>query len=165
MASKAHPPPRTTRATVSLAEQNVALRLHPYDVDPHRPAYGAAVAAALGVDPARVFKTLVATVDGRGLAVGVVPVAASLDLKAFAAALSGKKASMAEPAAAERATGYVTGGISPFGQRSPLPIVVDESADALSTMYVSAGRRGLQVEVSPADLMRLTSAVVARIAA
>ncbi|HEY6594243.1 MAG TPA: Cys-tRNA(Pro) deacylase [Asanoa sp.] len=165
MASKAKPPPRTTRATATLTKQKVAFSLHPYDVDPHQPAYGVAVAAALGVDPARVFKTLVATVDGRGLAVGVVPVAASLDLKAFAAALGGKKAAMAEPAAAERATGYVTGGISPFGQRSRLPIVVDESAIALSTMYVSAGRRGLQVEVSAADLARLTSAVVAGIAA
>jgi Cys-tRNA(Pro)/Cys-tRNA(Cys) deacylase len=154
-----------TPATTLLTRQKVGFTLHPYDVDPHQPAYGAAVAAALGVDPARVFKTLVAIVDGRGLAVGVVPVAASLDLKAFAAALGSRKAAMAEPAAAERATGYVTGGISPFGQRSRLPIVVDESAIAPSTMYVSAGRRGLQVEVSPADLVRLTSAVVAAIAA
>jgi Cys-tRNA(Pro)/Cys-tRNA(Cys) deacylase len=154
-----------TPATALLTRQKVAFTVHPYDVDPHQPAYGSAVAAALGIDPALVFKTLVATVDGSRLAVGVIPVAATLDLKSFAAALGGKKAAMAEPAAAERATGYVTGGISPFGQRSRLPIAVDASATGLSTMYVSAGRRGLQVQVSPADLVRLTSAVVAGIAA
>ena len=157
MASKGTP------ATALLTKQKVAFALHAYEVDAHQPAYGEAVAAALGVDPARVFKTLVATVDGR-LAVGVVPVAATLDLKAFAAALGGKRGAMAEPAAAERATGYVTGGISPFGQRSRLPIAVDASAADLPAMYVSAGRRGLQVSVAPDDLVRLTGATVAAIA-
>jgi Cys-tRNA(Pro)/Cys-tRNA(Cys) deacylase len=152
-----------TPATALLTRQKVAFALHAYEVDAHQPAYGEAVAAALGVDPAQVFKTLVATVDGR-LAVGVVPVAATLDLKAFAAALGGKRGAMAEPAAAERATGYVTGGISPFGQRSRLPIAVDVSAADLPAMYVSAGRRGLQVSVAPDDLVRLTGATVAAIA-
>jgi Cys-tRNA(Pro)/Cys-tRNA(Cys) deacylase len=153
-----------TPATALLARQKVAHALHTYDVDAHQPAYGEVVAAALGVDPAAVFKTLVAVVDGGRLAVGVVPVARSLDLKAFAAALGGKKAAMAEPAAAERATGYVTGGISPFGQRSRLPVAVDASAADLPLMYVSAGKRGLQVSVAPDDLLRLTAATVAPIA-
>jgi Cys-tRNA(Pro)/Cys-tRNA(Cys) deacylase len=156
---------RSTPATTRLVSAKVPFTLHAYDVDPHQPAYGEAVAAALGVDPAWVFKTLVATVDGDRLAVGVVPVAASLDLKAFAAAVGGKKAAMADPAAAERATGYVTGGISPLGHRTRLPVAVDESAAALSTMYVSAGRRGLQVELAPPDLIRVAAATVAPIAA
>lgn len=147
-----------------LTKQKVAFTLHTYAVDPHQSGYGSAVAAALGVDPATVFKTLVAVVDGDRLAVGVVPVASTLDLKAFAAALGGKKAAMAEPAAASRATGYVTGGISPFGQRSRLPVAVDASAAALAEMYVSGGKRGLQLAVAPADLIRLTGAVVAPIA-
>jgi Cys-tRNA(Pro)/Cys-tRNA(Cys) deacylase len=110
-----------------------------------------------------VFKTLVASVDGR-LTVGVVPVSGSLDLKALAVAVGGKRGSMADPADAQRATGYVTGGISPFGQRSRLPVVVDASARDWPTVYVSGGRRGLQVEVAPADLIRLTSATEAPIA-
>jgi Cys-tRNA(Pro)/Cys-tRNA(Cys) deacylase len=153
-----------TPATALLGRHKVAFTLHPYDVDPRRPAYGEAVAAALGVDPAVVFKTLVAVVDGGRLSVGIVPVASTLDLKALAAALGGKKAAMAEPAAAERATGYVTGGISPFGQRSRLPAAVDASAADLPLMYVSAGRRGLQVAVAPRDLVRLTGATVVPIA-
>jgi Cys-tRNA(Pro)/Cys-tRNA(Cys) deacylase len=111
-----------------------------------------------------VLKTLVATVDGR-LAVGIVPVSGTLALKALAAALGGKRGAMAEPVAAERATGYVTGGISPFGQRSRLPIVVDASAAQWPTVFVSGGRRGLQVEVAPADLISLTGAIVANIGA
>ncbi len=109
------------------------------------------------------FKTLIATVDGR-LSVGIVPVSGSLDLKALAVALGGKRGAMAEPAAAERATGYVTGGISPFGQRTRLPIVVDASVRNWPTVFVSGGRRGLQVEISPDDLARLTGATVADIA-
>jgi Cys-tRNA(Pro)/Cys-tRNA(Cys) deacylase len=145
-----------------LAKEKVAYTAHPYEVDPRAESYGEAAAAALGVPPARVFKTLVASVDGR-LAVGVVPVTGSLDLKALAAALGAKRATMAEPAAAERATGYVTGGISPFGQRTRLPLVVDASAADWPTVYVSGGRRGLQVEIAPADLIRLTGADVAPI--
>ena len=146
-----------------LTREKVPFTTHPYDVDPKTPAYGEAVAAALGIDPPRVFKTLVASVDGQ-LGVGVVPVARSLDLKALAAALGGKKAAMAEAAAAERATGYVTGGISPLGQRSRLPVVLDESAMGHETIFVSAGKRGLQLELAPSDLVHLTGAAVASIA-
>jgi Cys-tRNA(Pro)/Cys-tRNA(Cys) deacylase len=153
-----------TPATALLTRQRVAFTPHTYEVDPRAASYGEAAAAALGVDPSRLFKTLVTTVDGR-LTVGVVPVSSSLDLKALAAAVGGKRAAMAEPAAAERATGYVTGGISPVGQRSRLPIVIDASASELSTMYVSGGRRGLQIELSPADLVQVTDATLAPIAA
>jgi Cys-tRNA(Pro)/Cys-tRNA(Cys) deacylase len=141
----------------------VAFTLHEYVVDPNAPSYGEGAATAIGVDPARLFKTLVADVDGR-LTVGVVPVTGSLNLKALAAAAGGKRAAMADPAQAERATGYVTGGISPFGQRSRLPIIVDSSTADWPTVYVSAGRRGLQVEVAPADLIALTGATAAAIA-
>ena len=126
-------------------------------------SYGEEAAAALGVDPRRVFKTLVADVDG-ALTVAVVPVDASLDLKALAAAVGGKRATMAEPAAAERATGYVVGGISPLGQRRRLRTVVDASALDFATVLVSAGRRGVDVELAPADLVRLTGAGTAPIA-
>jgi len=151
-----------TPATALLTKRKVPFTAHPYEVDPRAESYGEAAAAALGVPPGRVFKTLVATVDGR-LAVGVVPVTGSLDLKALAAAIGAKRAAMAEPAAAERATGYVTGGISPFGQKTRLPLVVDTSATDWPTVYVSGGRRGLQVEVAPADLIGLTGATVAPI--
>jgi Cys-tRNA(Pro)/Cys-tRNA(Cys) deacylase len=153
-----------TPATALLARAKVPHTLHPYEHDPRAGSYGAEAAAALGVPPGRLFKTLVAAVDGR-LAVAVVPVAGTLDLKALAAALGGKKAAMAEPAAAERATGYVTGGISPLGHRQRLPVVVDASAADWPTVYVSAGRRGLQLELAPADLVRLAAATVAPIAA
>jgi Cys-tRNA(Pro)/Cys-tRNA(Cys) deacylase len=146
-----------------LTRQKVDYTVHTYEVDPNAPSYGEAAASALGVEPARVFKTLVATLDGQ-LVVGVVPVSGTLDLKALAAAAGGKRAAMALPAAAERATGYVTGGISPFGQRSRLRTVVDESAIRWPSMFVSGGRRGLQVEVAPADLVRLTEATLGRIA-
>jgi len=116
----------------------------------------------LDVPPERVFKTLLAKVDGR-LVVAVVPVGGSLDLKALAAAVGGKRAEMAEAAEAERATGYVVGGISPLGQRKALPTVVDETASSFGTVLVSAGRRGLEVELAPGDLVRLTSARLAQI--
>jgi Cys-tRNA(Pro)/Cys-tRNA(Cys) deacylase len=151
-----------TQATVLLTKQRIAFTAHRYEVDEHATSYGEAAAAALGVPPGRVFKTLVATVDGR-LTVGVVPVSGSLDLKALAAAVGGKRGSMADPADAQRATGYVTGGISPFGQRSRLPVVVDVSARGWPTVFVSGGRRGLQVEVAPDDLIRLTAATEADI--
>ena len=156
MASKGTP------ATALLSKRKVTFTLHEYVVDPGAASYGEGAAAAIGVDPARVFKTLVAEVDGK-LTVGVVPVTGVLNLKALAAAVGGKRAAMAEPAAAERATGYVTGGISPFGQRSRLPIVLDSSARKWPTVYVSAGKRGLQVEVAPVDLVEITSAAVADI--
>jgi Cys-tRNA(Pro)/Cys-tRNA(Cys) deacylase len=153
-----------TPATVLLAKAKIPFTLHPYAHDPRSAAYGEEAAEALGVDPARIFKTLIATVEGR-LACAVVPVAARLDLKAFAAALGGgKRAELADPAAAARATGYVIGGISPLGQRSRLPVLVDASAEAFDTVYVSAGRRGLQVELAPADLLRAADAAFAPIA-
>lgn len=143
-----------TPATALLAKGRVAHVLHSYEHGSGQ-AYGPEAAEELGLDPGRVFKTLVADVDGR-LTVAVVPVSASLDLKALAAAVGGKRARMAEVAAAERATGYVAGGISPLGQRKRLPTVIDASAQALDTMFCSAGRRGLEVELAPADLARLT---------
>jgi Cys-tRNA(Pro)/Cys-tRNA(Cys) deacylase len=152
-----------TPATALLARQKVSHRLHPYQVDPDTPNYGAKVAAALGVPAAQVFKTLVAEVDG-ALTVAVVPVTGELNVKALAAAVGGKRAALADRTVAERATGYVRGGISPLGQRRRLPTVVDESAQAFPTVFVSAGRRGLQVELSPADLVRLTNATLAPIA-
>jgi Cys-tRNA(Pro)/Cys-tRNA(Cys) deacylase len=152
-----------TPATALLAKAKVPFTLHPYEHDPRSQAYGEEAAEALGVDPARIFKTLIATVEGK-LACAVVPVAARLDLKAFAAALGGKRAEMADPAAAARATGYVVGGISPLGQRSRLRVVVDESASRFETVYVSAGRRGLQVELAPGDLVRVADAELAPIA-
>ncbi|MFD5246662.1 Cys-tRNA(Pro) deacylase [Amycolatopsis sp. NPDC058340] len=152
-----------TPATALLAKQKVAHALHAYDHDPRAESYGLEAVEALGLDPARVFKTLVAEVDGK-LTVGVVPVTGQLDLKALAAAAGGKKAKMADPAAAQRATGYVLGGISPLGHRSRLPVVVDSSAEKFETVHCSAGRRGLEVELAPGDLVRLTGAVVAPIA-
>jgi Cys-tRNA(Pro)/Cys-tRNA(Cys) deacylase len=146
-----------TPATVLLAAQKVAHGLHPYTVSPEAPHYGALVAEALGVAPESLFKTLVTEVDG-ALTVAVVPVTGELDLKALAAVAGGKRAAMADRAVAERATGYVRGGISPLGQRKRLPTVIDASALDLPLMYVSAGRRGLQVSLAPADLIRLTGA-------
>ncbi|WP_375476689.1 Cys-tRNA(Pro) deacylase [uncultured Jatrophihabitans sp.] len=153
-----------TPATAQLTRAEITYTLHPYEHDPRAQSYGEEAAAALGVEPARLFKTLIASVDGR-LACGVVPVAARLDLKAFAAALGGKRAELAEPAAAARATGYVVGGISPIGQKSRLRVVVDESAARFATVFVSAGKRGLQVELAPADLLRAAGATTAPIAA
>jgi Cys-tRNA(Pro)/Cys-tRNA(Cys) deacylase len=141
----------------------VAHSVHSYDHDPRHGAYGLEASDALGVAPERVFKTLVAEVDGV-LTVGVVPVAGHLDLKALAAAAGGKKAVMADVAAAERATGYVAGGISPLGQRRRLPVVIDSSALAFATIFCSGGRRGLEIELAPADLVRATGAQMAAIA-
>ena len=117
----------------------------------------------LGLDPATVFKTLVADVDSK-LTVAIVPVERQLDLKALAAAVGGKRAQMADVKQAERTTGYVAGGISPLGQRKPLPTVIDQSALAHPAVHVSGGRRGLEIELAPADLIRLTNAVAAPIA-
>ena len=146
-----------------VAKAKVEHRIHEYDHDPAAPSYGLEAAEQLGVDPAGVFKTLVAEVDGR-LAVAVVPVAARLDLKALAAAAGGRKAVMAEPVAAERATGYVVGGISPLGHRKRLPVFLDESMQNRPTVLVSAGRRGLELELSPADLAHLSSGTFAALA-
>jgi len=153
-----------TPAVRALETAKTAHSLHEYDpaegAEGH--GYGEIAVAALGADPAQVFKTLVTRVDG-ALTVAVVPVSGQLDLKALATATGGRKAAMADPADAERSSGYVRGGISPLGQRKQLPTVVDESALGFATIIVSAGRRGLQVELSPADLVRLTRARTAAI--
>lgn len=151
-----------TPATVALTAAGVDFTLHSYDHDPSHPSYGEEAAEAMGVSPDRVFKTLVAEVDG-ALVVAVVPVAGSLDLKALATAVGGKRAAMADPVLAERTTGYVRGGISPLGQRKKLRTVLDESASSHTTICISAGRRGLEVELSPGDLTKLTAAALAPI--
>jgi Cys-tRNA(Pro)/Cys-tRNA(Cys) deacylase len=156
-----------TPATQMLARDGAPHMLRAYDHDPTARgrglSFGMEAALALGLEPAQVFKTLLSDVDGK-LVVAVVPVDRSLDLKALASAVRGKRAVLAEPAAAERATGYVLGGISPLGQRHRLPTVVDASALDWPTVLVSAGRRGLDVELAPADLVRLTDAVTAAVA-
>ncbi|HUO45263.1 MAG TPA: Cys-tRNA(Pro) deacylase [Acidimicrobiia bacterium] len=149
-----------TQALDFLARSGVLYRVHPYELTPTEATYGEAVAATLGVDPERVFKTLVAVVDGSAT-VAIVPVNALLSLKNLARATGGKKAVMASPTDAERWTGYVVGGISPFGQKRKLPTLIDMSAESLDTMYVSAGQRGLQVELSPSDVVKLTHAQLA----
>lgn len=159
---KKHQQPGGTPATVALTASGTAFTVHSYDHDPSSPSYGEEAAEALGVSPDRVFKTLVADVDGE-LVVAVVPVAGSLDLKSLASAVGGKRAAMADPAAAERTTGYVRGGISPLGQRKRLRTVLDASAEKHPTICVSAGRRGLEVELTPTALTTLTQATLAPI--
>lgn len=151
-----------TPATVALERAGVEHSLHPYDHDERAASYGEEAAAALGLDPRTVLKTLLAETDA-GLVVAVVPVSGSLDLKALAAAVGRKRATMADPRAAERATGYVVGGISPLAQRTRSTTVVDASALEHERVWVSAGRRGLDVGLAPADLVRLTDALVAAV--
>ena len=151
-----------TPATVALERAGVTFTVHAYDHDPRSTSYGLEAADALGLDPDRVFKTLLADVDGE-LVVAVVPVSGQLDLKALAAALGGKRAAMADPAVAERTTGYVVGGISPIGQRKRLRTVVDETAVTRPAVYVSGGRRGMDLGLDPSDLVRVLDAHVARI--
>jgi Cys-tRNA(Pro)/Cys-tRNA(Cys) deacylase len=146
-----------TLALLALARAQVAFQTHEYDLTASEPSYGESVAATLGVPPARLFKTLVAEVDGKPV-VAIVPVSRQLVLKALAGAAGGKRAKMAEAADAERWTGYVTGGISPFGQKRRLPFFVDASLSEHASVYVSGGRRGLQVEVAPDDLIALQAA-------
>ncbi|TCO52162.1 Cys-tRNA(Pro)/Cys-tRNA(Cys) deacylase [Kribbella antiqua] len=152
-----------TPATVALTKAKVEFSTHAYDHDPNAKSYGLEAAEALGLAVEQVFKTLLVEVDGK-LTVGVVPVDKQLDLKAIAAAAGGKKAVMADPAAAERTTGYVVGGISPIGQKRALPTVVDATATDHATVYVSGGRRGLDIGLSPADLITITKARTAPIA-
>ena len=147
-----------TPAIAAGRRAGVQYRVHAYEHDPRSASYGLEAAEKLGVDPARVLKTLVVDVDGL-IAVAVLPVAARLDLGSL-----GKRASLAAAQDAERATGYVTGGISPLGQRKRLRTFVDESASTWETIYVSAGRRGLEIELAPVDLVGLTGARIARIA-
>ena len=152
----------STPATVALDRAGVPYSRHPYEHDPAAASYGLEAAAALGVEPSRVFKTLLVD-TGTTLAVGVVPVDGQLDLKAVAAALGVKSVTMADPAAAERSTGYVVGGISPVGQKRALPTVIDETAYGFGTIYVSGGRRGFDIGLSPEDLASVTRARRARI--
>ena len=153
---------RGTTATVALKRAGISFAVHEYAHDPRHESYGLEASQALGISPERVFKTLIAEVDGT-LVAGVVPVTCQLDLKALAAAAGGKKAAMAPVPAAERATGYVAGGISPVGQRKRLPVLIEESAMSFTTVFCSAGRRGLEIELAPADLVRAAGATVARI--
>ncbi len=152
-----------TPATVALTAAGLAFELHPYEHDPAAASYGLEAAEALGVEPDRVFKTLLADTE-LGLVVGVVPVTGLLDLKALAAAVGAKRATMADPAVAERRTGYVVGGISPVGQKTRHPTVVDETAQLFDTVFVSGGRRGLDIELAPADLLTATGGTYAAIA-
>lgn len=153
-----------TPATVLLTRLGIEYRTLSYTHDPSADHYGTEAAEKLEVDPARVFKTLMVDVGSR-LAVAVVPVSRSLSLKAMAAACGSKRASMADPAAAERRTGYVLGGISPLGQKNPSPLVLDASALGFDAILVSGGRRGLEIELSPADLLRATGGTTAALAA
>ena len=162
--------PGGTPATVALTAAGIAFEVRSYEHDPRAASYGTEAAEALGVDPARVFKTLLASLDpstGSGqrarLVVGIVPVTGQLDLKALARALGGSRAAMAEVAAAERATGYVAGGISPVGQKRSHDTVLDASALDHATILVSGGRRGFDLELAPADLVAITGAVTATI--
>jgi len=151
-----------TPATVALTAAGVAHTVHAYPHDPRATSYGLEAAEALGLDPARVHKTLMAMVDGT-LTVAIVPVSGQLDLKALARAVGGSKAVMADPAVAQRVTGYVVGGISPLGQRRAHPTVLDERALSWPTIFVSGGKRGLDLELAPADLVRITGALTAAI--
>ena len=161
MAKKARTPGGTP-ATVALAAAGIAFEIRSYSHDPRSASYGSEAAEALGVEPERVYKTLLASLDGH-LVVGIVPVSGHLDLKGLARALGGSKAVMAAVADAERATGYVAGGISPVGQRRSHPTVLDGSALDFATILVSGGRRGFDIELAPTDLVAITGAVIATI--
>ena len=147
---------------MALTAAGVIFSQHAYEHDPGARSFGLEAAEVLGLPPEQVFKTLLVD-TGAGLAVAIVPVAGQLDLKAMAAAVGAKRVTMADPAAAQRSSGYVVGGISPIGQKRALPTVVDESAELFEVVYVSGGRRGLDVGLSPTDLVRVTHAVVADI--
>ncbi|MGO4299931.1 Cys-tRNA(Pro) deacylase [Leifsonia sp. RAF41] len=152
-----------TPATVALTAAGIPFTAHPYEHDRAAPSFGLEAASALGVEPDRVFKTLLADTD-LGLVVGVVPVTGMLDLKALAAAVGAKRAVMADPAVAERRTGYVVGGISPVGQKTRHTTVVDETAQLFDTVFVSGGKRGFDIELSPDDLLAATDGTFAAIA-
>ena len=153
----------STPATVALRAAGIAFTEHAYAHDPAVTDYGREAADLLGVEADRVFKTLLADVDGR-LVVGIVPVTGKLDLKHLAAAVGGKRGAMADPAVAERRTGYVVGGISPIGQKTPHPTVLDETAELYASIFVSGGRRGFDIELAPADLLAVTNGRIAAIA-
>jgi Cys-tRNA(Pro)/Cys-tRNA(Cys) deacylase len=149
-----------TPAVAALTRAGIPFTVHEYDHDPRATSFGLEAAEALGVDPDQVFKTLLADLDG-SLVVAVLPVSAKLDLKALARALGGSRAAMADPKAAERATGYVTGGISPVGQKRTHRTVLDETSMMWDAIYVSGGRRGLDLAIAPADLVEATGAITA----
>ncbi|MEO7369970.1 MAG: Cys-tRNA(Pro) deacylase [Ilumatobacteraceae bacterium] len=152
-----------TPAIVALVAAGVSFEVHEFDVDPAERHYGQAAAIALGVELERVFKTLIATVDDHDHAVGIVPVSGQLSLKELAAAVNGKRAEMCLPETAQRLTGYVVGGISPFGQKRTLPVVIDETCVLFDTIFVSGGRRGLDIEIAPDDLLSVLTAIAAPI--
>jgi Cys-tRNA(Pro)/Cys-tRNA(Cys) deacylase len=154
-----------TPAIKTAEKARIVFTVHDYEHDPNADSYGLEAAAALGVDETRVFKTLLVSLQGgtAPLAVGIIPVTTQLNLKAFAAAAGAKKASMADPKQAERVTGYIVGGISPLGQKKRLPTIIDTSATECDTVYVSAGRRGLEIELAPNDLQSLCTATLANI--
>jgi Cys-tRNA(Pro)/Cys-tRNA(Cys) deacylase len=153
-----------TPAVVALQAAGVPFTIHEYEHDPNVRSYGLEAATVLGLDPDQVFKTLLVTADGEP-AVAIVPVSCQLALKAVGAALGRKRVEMCDPAVAQRVTGYVLGGISPFGQRKLLPTVIDETAELHDTIYVSGGRRGLDLGVAPDDLIRILEAEVSDIVA
>jgi len=152
-----------TPATVALTAAGIAFTPHAYAHDAANTKFGLEAASALGLDPAQVFKTLLADVDGH-LVVAIVPVTGTLDLRALARALGGKKAVMADPAVAQRKTGYILGGISPIGQKTQHPTVLDETAELYASIFVSGGRRGFDIELAPADLLAVTNGQIAAIA-
>ena len=152
-----------TPATVALTAAGIPFAVHAYYHDASVTSFGLEAADALGIEPERVFKTLLAETDA-GLVVGIVPVDGKLDLKALATAVAAKRAVMADPAVAERRTGYVVGGISPIGQKTRLPTVLDETAELFDTVFVSGGKRGLDIEIAPTDLVTATGATIAPIA-
>ncbi|CAO3449346.1 Cys-tRNA(Pro) deacylase YbaK [Azospirillum argentinense] len=154
---------KVTPAVNAAKAAGMAHRLMEYEYDPSADAIGLHAAAAMGLDPAVVYKTLIVQLEPKALACVVIPVAAKLDLKALAAAAGAKKADLADPTLAERTTGYMVGGISPLGQRKALPTFIDSSAETLPEIVVNGGRRGLQIALAPADLARATKAVVRRI--
>jgi Cys-tRNA(Pro)/Cys-tRNA(Cys) deacylase len=154
----------STPAIVALNDAGVSFRVHEFEADPAERHYGKAAAMALGVELERVFKTLIATVDDRDHVVGIVPVSGQLSLKELAAAVHGKRAEMCQPDTAQRLTGYVVGGISPFGQKRALPVVIDETCVLFDSIFVSGGRRGLDIEIAPDALIALLEATTAPIA-
>ncbi|MES9830666.1 MAG: Cys-tRNA(Pro) deacylase [Candidatus Thiodiazotropha sp. DIVDIV] len=153
-----------TPAIEMAKRAGISYSTHSYDHDPKHQSFGMEAVEKLNLPAAQVFKTLVVSLEGKGLAVGVVPVSSKLDLKLLAKVLAVKKVSMADARAVERSSGYVLGGVSPLGQKRQLPTVVDASAENFSTIYVSAGKRGLEIELTTRDLVKLLSALVAEIA-
>ncbi len=152
-----------TPGITAVKKAAIPHKIHNYTHDPATTSYGLEAAEKLGVSAARVFKTLVVSLENRGLAVGVIPVSSKLNMKRMAKAAGGKKAAMAAPADVERSTGYVLGGVSPLGQKKPLTTIIDTSAKKHSSIYISAGRRGVEIELGPDDLLTLTKGIFAEI--